>query len=436
MSIPPTSDQVPSNDELESLFVNNIILDRIEGHLNRFNPIKTMKMERMEIRHSAILAWLLDSNETHGFGDRFLKAFLAEAMRGHVSHGNPTALEISQSDLRDAEIRREWLNIDILILSRGNSWAFIVENKFDSKQRKDQLSGYVSKVRKIYQTKKELKIQGVFLTLWDEEPEDQHYAPINYQIICSILERLIDQKSQFLSAEVDTFIRHYLDIIKEATGMNEETQKLEILARQLYLKHKRVLDFIIEHGASTDFATAARMLFGDNPERGAVVKIEKSEYVFGTLSSNRVSLLPKLWYKAFGNGQYGWSGCENWWIGFPLIIWLTLTNDSDGTGGQLRLHAEVGPISDYEFRKSLISKIQEISTSKDLRRVRFQNGAANLGKRYSKFLKDNSLKIDDTNDPDGISKAMTRLLEKFEQDFEAIAEILPQFLRYGSPKRE
>ena len=39
-----------------------------------------MKMERMEIRHSTILSWLLSPNETHGLSDKFLKAFLGAAL--------------------------------------------------------------------------------------------------------------------------------------------------------------------------------------------------------------------------------------------------------------------------------------------------------------------------------------------------------------------
>ena len=132
----------PTYNELESLFVNNAKLDSIEKYLNRFNPIKTMKMERMEIRHSAILAWLLTPSETHGFGDHFLKSFLAEALRGQSGLGFPTALDVSQSDLRDAEVRTEWLNIDIFVQSNANKWAFIIENKFGSTQHEGQFSTY------------------------------------------------------------------------------------------------------------------------------------------------------------------------------------------------------------------------------------------------------------------------------------------------------
>src|SRR5688572_3748225 len=116
---------VPSYDEMEALFVNNDELQKIEAYLNRFNPIKVMKMVGMEIRHSAILAWLLNPKETHGLGDHFLRAFLSEAIKGD-SGNRPNALQISQSDMRDADVRSEWNNIDIFILSPQNRWAFIV----------------------------------------------------------------------------------------------------------------------------------------------------------------------------------------------------------------------------------------------------------------------------------------------------------------------
>jgi hypothetical protein len=65
--------------------------------------------------------------------------------------------------------------------------------------------------------------------------------------------------------------------------MNERTTELAKLARQLYQRHKKVLDFIIEHGVGTDFATAARTLFGNNPKRGTGEMIGKGAYVFATL---------------------------------------------------------------------------------------------------------------------------------------------------------
>ncbi len=435
MSSTKTTGREPTHDEMESLFVNNKALDSIETHLNRFNPIKIMKMERMEIRHSAILAWLMDPTETHGLGDQFLKAFLAEALRGQRGLDSPTALEISQSDLRDCEVRCEWQNIDIFILSPTNGWAFIIENKFDSKQHGDQLSRYWQKVESVYGNNKALKIRGVFLTLWDEDPDDQKYSPIKYETVCEVLDHLLSRKQHLLSSEVTVFLNHYLDILKDATGMSAEQNEMEKLARQLYRDHKKVLDFVIEHGASTDFAMAARALFGENPEDLGEVTIENDKYVFDRLWNKGVSFLPLSWYQAFGKKDFTWPGCEKWWASFPLIAWIEIFSAGDGTKGKMRIFAEAGSLSDYDFRKELIDAIKGVSRSNGLKRVGFSSKATNEGAKYSRFLKDNSCEIKDIQDPDEIERGMKLLLDRFQDEFQAVGEVLPQFLKYGVAKK-
>ena len=171
----------PGHADLESLFINNQKLDRLDAYPNRFNPIRIMRMEGMEVRHSNILGWLLDPLETHGLGDRFLKSFLSEALKGESAKGRPTALDIVQGDLRDIEVRREWQHIDLFLLSRRNNWAFIIENKFHSAQHKGQLAKYMQKVRSAFEPEEgALEVKGIFLTLHDEDPEDSTYASIGY----------------------------------------------------------------------------------------------------------------------------------------------------------------------------------------------------------------------------------------------------------------
>ncbi|WP_336946915.1 PD-(D/E)XK nuclease family protein [Asaia sp. HN010] len=421
----------PTLDDLESLFVNNAELDCIREHISRFNPIKTMGMARKEIRHSAILGWLLSPQETHGLGDKFLKSFLAEALRGHHESMRPSALDVSQADMMDAEIRREWRNIDIFISTQRNGWLFIVENKFDSLQHDNQLERYKNTVRSIFDKEEYPYLRGIFLTLWDEDPEDEDYAPIQYGAICRILEQKAFSKRNFLPPEVETFLRHYLEIIKEASGMSEERKTLERLARQLYRDHKRVLDFIVENGKTTDFSIACEAVFGEDLECLAKMTVSDDEFIFNSSDSNTFSFLPADWFHALSGEDYYWHGCENWWMGFPVITWLQLTTNSDGTSGQVRIFAEVGPISNYEFRKELIEKIVEASKEHKLTRIGFQRGATDEGKKYSKMLKKNSFPIDDIHDNDKISAAIKKALRSFKEEFAVIGAILPQFVQHG-----
>lgn len=422
----------PTQDDMEGLFVNNEKLDQLSLHLNKFNPIRTMRMEGMEIRHSAILSWLLNPRETHGFGDQFLRSFLAEAIRGQGDQSTPTALEIYQSELGDAEIRREKDNIDILVVSKAHGWAFIIENKFRSRLHSRQLENYLNRViesqKRIGQ---KFNTRGIFLSLMDEEPKNSSYVPIRYSDVCRLLGQLMNLRQKSLSQDVLFFLNHYLEVIKDATGMNEERNQMESLARELYRDHKRVLDFVFEHGANTDFIFAANRVFDPDDNglnSGDVVNFQKKEYVINGQNSSQFSFLPKTWVDSLGGEQEKecWEGCEKWWAGFPVICWLQIFKSDDSTQGSIRLYAEVGPIKNHENRLDLINLIGKLDVdTKNL--IGFQNGAVEDGKRYSKFLKNNKVKVNDIHDSEQIEKTIKSLMEKFNPVFEAVAEILPEY---------
>ncbi|MEP3072776.1 PD-(D/E)XK nuclease family protein [Maricaulis sp.] len=419
-------------DELEGLFVNNPDLDRLRAYLGRFNPIKTMGMENMEIRHSAILAWLLNPQDTHGLGDSFLKAFLSEALRGVEALAKPSALEVSQADMMDAEIRREWRNIDMLVLSPRNGWVFVIENKFHSNQHTNQLERYLELAKEAFVDSEQYKIvRGVFLTLWDETPEDIRYAPIDYASVCELLDQQALSGRTPLTPEVETFIKHYLDVIREAASMSEEQTDMEKLARQLYQDHRRALDFVFEYGKATEFLVAVEGLFGHGLAYLDDFAVDKVDFVFGHANAQTASFLPFSWYEALGEDEFLWHGCENWWAGYPLNMWIQLTEDSDGRRGQIRLYSEVGPLTDHAFRRALIETIAEAAGDAGSERIKFQRGAAEEGKKYSKFLKKNIFPVDDIHDPDKISGAIRKALKSFKPEIDIIANVLPQFIGHG-----
>lgn len=423
---------LPTLNDLESLFVNNPDLDRVRSHLGRFNPIKTMGMERMEIRHSAILGWLLNPQETHGLGDRFLKAFLSEALRGANGDTKPSALDVSQADMMDAEIRREWRHIDLLVLSPRNGWVFVIENKFDSTQHSKQLSRYMDLAQQTFVDGDSFTAaRGVFLTLWEEAPEDGRYAPLEYASVCDLLARQALSGQHPLTAEVEMFITHYLDIIREAAGMSEHQKEMEKLARQIYRDHSRVLDFIVEHGKATDFRIACDSVFGEDLEHQARVLVENCDLVFFHADSHMVSFFPQSWFNALGGDQFYWHGCEEWWSGFPLIMWIQLTSSSESNRGQVRLFAEVGPLADHDFRKDLIEAITAVAQAKGLQKIKFQRGAADEGRKYSKFLKQNFFPVDDIHDHEKISSAIRKAIKTFSPEIAAVAEVLPRFVSHG-----
>ena len=426
-------ERTPSIDEFEDLFVNNPELDKLRGRLNRFNPIRTMGMERMEIRHTAILRWLFDPQETHGLGDGFLRGFLAEALRGRAEFGSPTALDIIRADLSDVEVRREWRGIDLLILSPSNGWVFVLENKFDSGQHSDQLRRYLDLAGNVLGSRDEkLVAVGIFLTLHDEEPEDDRYAPIQYDIVCECVSSLLEARAHPLSPEVEIFVRHYLEVIMEATGMSEAQGELEKLAKQLYRDHRKVIDFVVEHGSTTEFAIAAESVFGESLEYLTETKVNKQRFAFDEMGNDYVSFLPWEWYEAFGEEECEWEGCNDWWAGYPLAARVSLLKAQSGSGGRVALYAEVGPLADHDLRAEIINALIDVSKKKGLSRIRFQAGAADEGRRYSRFLRKNFVDIDDVQDPEKIAAAIKKLLKEFKPEFEAVGSVLPKFQEHGA----
>lgn len=427
-------DSLPTVDDFEDCFVNNTDLDRISGYLNRFNPIRIMRMESMEIRHSAILAWLLDPRETHGFDDKFLRAFLAQALRGQDTKHKPTALDVSQADLRDAEVRREKQNIDLFVASSSNGWAFVIENKFHSKQHSGQLKRYIEHAKKEAKVSGlEFQNRGIFLTLHQEDPHEEAkdaYVTLRYEAICTILENLLNGGGPRTSVEVRQFLSHYLEIIKDAAGMSDEQTAMEALAKELYLSHKKVLDFVMEHGATTEFALAIEQLFPRALKYGDTFDFEGVSYMLNKINDHRFSFLPVSWRDSLGgeSREGPWNGCEKWWAGYPLICWFELYKADDGVKGSLRLFAEVGPLSDAECRDELIKGIKELANKCDTGKIQFGKSS----RLYSKFLESsgNTVQIVDVSDSVAIEDGITRLFKKFGPTLATVTESLPKFMKY------
>ena len=132
-------------------------LTELEGRLSQFNIFRVLRIDRAEIRHSNLLAWLLRPDESHGLGDRFLKRWLMEVV--NKSPPQPfecvdfavapnqamSPIEIDACDIDYVEVAREKNNIDFLIsieTGHGKKWIICVENKVNARQGAGQLERY------------------------------------------------------------------------------------------------------------------------------------------------------------------------------------------------------------------------------------------------------------------------------------------------------
>jgi len=427
------SDNFPSKNEIENFIINNSNISNIEAHLNKFNPIRVMQMESMEIRHSAILGWLLNPIENHGLGDWFLKAFLTEALKG-ISY-NTSALEVQSVNLMDANVFVEWNNIDIFIEVPNQKWAFIIENKIEASQSHNQLKKYRTFVEEYY--KGAFRISGVFLTLYDESPDDD-YSTIRYSDVYDLIEMLLHQNKDTLSDKVYNFIGYYQETIGRKCGMDSELVDMKNLAKQIYREHKSVIDFIYEHGKSTQFQYAiSQLIDGETELNNQVFTVKEVQYRYFASNHNVMSFLPEKWVQILGElkhdnkgnintGNYLWTGCEKWWWKYPLICWFELNEKS------IRICAEVGPLSSFDLRMKLIKNIEKLENVN----IKFTEKSKAEGAKYSRFLASNrgkfSSKIndDDIQDAEAIKAKFDALLMNFNENIvEQVSESLTNFIQ-------
>jgi len=247
----------PGDEELHlarirqfSRLVNDERFDRLDLGLKNANIFTILGIERMEIRHSNFLAWLLDSSGTHGLGSLFLRRFL----RDIFFLDSPESINevcVKDANTQSVEVRREWRNIDILLIA--GDLVVCIENKVDSSDSQKQLARYRSIVEHSFPVQRKA---FVYLTPDGRDPGDEdeqaHYINYSYQQISAHLHRILKLHRGSMIPSVSIYISDYLDNLR--TNLMKESP-LNALAQQLYESHKEVLDFIYEN--KPDSATLA-----------------------------------------------------------------------------------------------------------------------------------------------------------------------------------
>ncbi|MFA9397435.1 MAG: PD-(D/E)XK nuclease family protein [Clostridiaceae bacterium] len=230
---------------IEELLMDMEIFEQIESKLSRFNVFETLGLVNTEIRHSNVLAWLLNPKENHGLGDVFIKKFIQTLFylnKNIVLKSNLTLFDISLMDYYDFNIRREWRNIDILAVSDENKLVLVIENKIWSKESNHQLKKYLDIVDKEFSGYSKI---FVFLTPYGDSPSDENnWIIFNYKSVFDILSKSIELKSESLSSSVKIFIEQYLEILGRYIVGDSELEKI---CREIYYKHQKALDLIFEY---------------------------------------------------------------------------------------------------------------------------------------------------------------------------------------------
>ena len=198
--------------------------------------------------------------ESHKLGDYFLKEFFKSAIKEYSLN---TDISLSLKDIAflkfdDAEIRREYKNIDLLIVSPQNKFVCIVENKIWTGEHDCQLERYAGIVDTEFKDYQKLYIylapyndcESELLERNNKESKI-YYIPMNYEQVHNIINKVLRFKSDTISQDVRIFIEHYNNMI-ERNIMGQTDKQIVELCRKIYRENKVAIDLINENN---DFKT-------------------------------------------------------------------------------------------------------------------------------------------------------------------------------------
>ena len=150
-------------------------------------------------------------------------------------------LDVHLMDIEQAEVRREWRNIDLLIVLPSEKIVIPNELKIDSTQGVDQLQRYRRIVESEWCVDQGWKHLNVFLTKHDEAPMDaDQWQPLRMVDLVRELETIArtngsSDASESLRAYIRMLRRHHL-----------EDERLEEIARKLWSRHREALEFLAD----------------------------------------------------------------------------------------------------------------------------------------------------------------------------------------------
>jgi hypothetical protein len=376
---------------IDKFLADNPELEDLSAMLSTFNVFRALKIEQVEIRHSNVLAWLLDPEETHGLSDIVIRRLLSNILlfSGKIIPGI-TASNIELFDFADIEVRREWKNIDILVIDHINKFICLIENKINSGESEGQLAKYKHIIEDEFI---DYIIIPVFLTLSNQEPSVGEFIRYSHTQILAVLSKIIKQRQNQLSESVRFFLNQYIETIRRLTMQDEG---LAELCKTIYRKHREAIDLIVQYGMVS-------------PGEQAVSDVLKNDGDYEILSSGSSSVwfLPKSWSGIIPENGMVWTHLRR---PVSLCCWFEFYKDN------IHIHFEICKMDNPSLRLKCVNYLKEAGYS--LSSKAFDENAT-----YSRFYGKN-VKINDMTDYDQVYEGVEKLLKKAKEEFEKVESML------------
>lgn len=304
--------EITTEDELRKLYrdlLEDEEFDQIDLDLKTPNIFHILGISRAELKHSNFLAWLLDPNESHGLGRIFLTKFLRKLVASGIVE-NLDEFEIEDLNFNNVELRREWKNIDLLIIF--DTHVICIENKFDSKEHSNQLVKYREIVGKNFEDKKQI---FVYLTPTGSE-EKPHYVTYSYVSIIEQIDTILRIHGTSLSSSVNQYISDYITTLKRELTMTDD---VNALAARIYKRHKDLIEFVYKN--KSDIPTELPPIFLEKVKKSGWIEKSSTKGVVRFLTKNLEPIIP---IKQRGGTDFYFEIDYWWWdkkVVFRTIIY-------------------------------------------------------------------------------------------------------------------
>lgn len=234
-----------------------------------YNLFSILRIEGSELKHSALIANLLDPKGSHGCGDAFLRAFFEIALKGTAYPFESSTPPRSYTERNTGPIAGDTGGrIDILVESRHH-YGLIIENKIYAGDQDKQLIRYDNYGKKNFEADRYLL---VYLTLFGNEASEgsitsESSQKVNY-LCLSYAEDILRWLEQCARLAYDKplvreSLNQYIRTIKQLTyqDMNQEDVQ-------------KIIDLAVDH---------PEVVATLSSKRGAIAQEIREKYIFPEL---------------------------------------------------------------------------------------------------------------------------------------------------------
>lgn len=189
----------------------------LKDYYSLSDSAKRYGVERMEIKHSNLLAWILHPSNTGSLGTKPIKDLLKLIQHNTIEDNTFKTLDLNKAILTDVDIKRESYNIDLLITLKidGIDYAIIIENKVYSSIHGDQLRNYKTTIAEEQTYSQSTPVCAFLYTNYQdkdyisgqlEQATNEGYTPITYQevyeqVLLSITKYSTNNEQIFIVAD-------------------------------------------------------------------------------------------------------------------------------------------------------------------------------------------------------------------------------------------